>query len=655
MSWEPTSVTVEEWGRIQVVINDIDVTFFRDVPVQGLRWSSGEPFGDAQMSMSFPQITSFDAFGAGELAWLEDWANVDVYHVDDTGSADVDNPLFEGMIASIDDSLGEDGYGITIECIGALYQLDLYVRAPSHVHKPGVHLDELIRHQFDSRSSYNLRTQNLIFDYPVWWAGAGDPDADKHFDADTGRAITGFMTTSTGSWDRVLTGFIQNHLSLLQEDNASHGRIIWTIDHEPHRQPVMRIKDGSTVHWTISAGTPGITHDLSYDLSQAPNTFYGEGTDEAGTKWRNSQEVGVYRPLAIQNEVSPYLDNEFPFGPSNPDFDPHEVRHEVHVNYGDGVSLLQGQQSAAMELKNNEDPGWYGTLTLKVDPEEGSRFRIRAGQNLLYKHFRGSGAAGVKLHIAQVEIDVDNLEARLTVDTKMRDLLTLGQLIERRAENNMDATKMLRAGVQSGITTDERAPWDNYAGAGFMPKASAAMQLERRDPTEVGYRPTDNADLYVFVNASSGASRERWGFAPILVQEYGNISMIRLTAYDSVGNVVAVPFHVGLYGDWLNGSMNVDYMPSDTNSAEKDPFLPGVFDDPSNIDSSRIIMWGQGGQRAGYWPGLESQGDPATGILVDEGGFNYNLPDGESRIWLAIYCQHTSDVWFQGRMWRGND
>lgn len=659
MSWQPTSITREDWGTIQVVINDVDVTWFRDAPVQIDRWSSGEPFGDAQLSLDFPQVTPFDAFGTGELDWLVDWADVDVFRKRPDGTVDRDNPLFEGMLASVNDALDQDNHGITIECIGTLYQLDLYVRAPTHNSAAdGVALRELIEFQFNSRTGLNLRTQNMVTEFPSWWGTIDDPNAALHLD-DEGKPITGFRTSNTGSWNRVLTGFLQDHLTLMQEQDDVHGgnggRIMWTIRHDPGRLPVLCLKDMSTIHWTLTTGTPGVAHDLSYDLTQAPNTIYGEGTDQAGTKWRNMVNVGSYKPLAILDAVSPYANNDFPNADNpNPNFDPHAVRHEMHVNYGNGVSLAQSINSAERQVATEAVPGWYGTITLDIDPEEGSRIGIRAGQNVLLKHYRGQD---VLLHIAQVEVDFSDLTVTLTVDTKGRDLLTLGELISRRAENNMDATRMLRAGVSSGITDDDRAPWDREAGAGFIPRPSAEMQLQDRATTETGVRPVDDATLYVKVNASNHAARERWGFTPVLVQEYGNIAMIEMTAHDVNGNVLAVPFHIGLYGNWMGGSMNVDYMPID-DAGEPNPFSPDVFDEtknPGNVDSSRIVLWGQEGQRAGYWPGVESEGNVVTGKFRDEGGFTYQLPDGEMMIWVAIYCEAAQDVYFQGRMWKGAD
>jgi hypothetical protein len=86
------------------------------------------------------------------------------------------------------------------------------------------------------------------------------------------------------------------------------------------------------------------------------------------------------------------------------------------------------------------------------------------------------------------------------------------------------------------------------------------------------------------------------------------------------------------------------------------PFAEGAFDrDPEDtlagFDPSAAVLWGQNGQRAGYWPGLESEGDPVTGIMIDEGTWQFQLPEGENVLWVAIYAE--TNAYFQGRFYHG--
>lgn len=373
---------------------------------------------------------------------------------------------------------------------------------------------------------------------------------------------------------------------------------------------------------------------------------------------------------------------------------PGAVRVEAHYSFGSGLTLKDGIRAGEQVIARAKDPSFYGTITLSADPEEGSRLDIRPGENILLKHHRTSGVApinsneglipivgstdlwlnkdtgfvweyvvaeylpyGYLFHIASVELDFDTLEMKLTVDTKARDLATLDQIIVRNKEGLRDPAKRLQLGRASGVHNDLTLPWDYEAGAGYIPTNFKNWG---------GHSPAQNASFYIHVNGSAGSDfRDRWTIKPILGAEKGTIMRTQITAYKANGTVKEVPFHFGIY------SFEISYtdMPIDTNGNYnpffEDAWVPiGV--DP-NLDESRadsgtdgftgphpqayIIGWGQEGQRAGFWPGLESEGDTPTGILVDEGTWQFSLPRGENLLWVALYCEE--EAWFRGRLIHG--
>jgi hypothetical protein len=57
--WVPAE-TRTNWGRLRVMVNNQDVTFYRGVPCQVGGWTTNEPFDDATLSLRFPQITGFE-------------------------------------------------------------------------------------------------------------------------------------------------------------------------------------------------------------------------------------------------------------------------------------------------------------------------------------------------------------------------------------------------------------------------------------------------------------------------------------------------------------------------------------------------------------------------------------------------------------------
>ena len=963
MSWEP-QIEVGVWGRTQVVIGGTDVTFFRDVPVQLQSWSSGDPFDDATCVMSFSQISPFEKHGVNDLAWLKGHEVVDVYLVRPN---ETKKKLWEGMIASIEEDITEDGSSVTIQCIGALYQADYYIRSPKNFDEGKERLYErAIRAEFsppnDGREA--LRTGRLRIEYPE------------------GMENTGFKTRYTGAWENVLTGYIQRlladmvhnpgmirepgspeipgipgknavqdivlapepppwpwgstypsrslngtfqlefrgqrtpgrtssnalkwnatasdvktaleNLSTIDEVNVTgsgtagspwrvrfvgsrvrqrrqpaiklyhsdlrhdHSKkrvtIIeageagipgtpavppsapepwegaWTLLKRPGRIPVLRLRDESTRHWTVSLGAPGVTYSLKSDYSQSPSVFYGEGTDESATTWRNSVVIAErgkksttnHYPLAWDESVYPadkrLSESGEPTDPPSHAYSPDNVRVEIVQRYGAGVTLLDAKRSADQQLLREYEPGWFGTITLRTDPEEGSRFEIKAGTNLLlrnfedlnppkkvifaellersifndqfhsipmlrgqfasvlrrtltdagitvpttsstffsdvsgthanninrlasvgilvgfsdgtfrpnqeirrdhmaavlvraaewasgttltatYNHFNDrldassatrssvnkaiendlvtmypnnayypqrsatrleagesmyllnrflggdmlDDAIGLFVHVAQAEINFADGSVDLTVDSKFRDLATLDQLIERTKSENKNPAKMLMVNRESGKTDDTKFPWDYSAGSGSIPKASMAA---RHGVLPRG-RPDVNPEYFVYVNGANSNPWRRWTIVGVVGAGKGSVQRTEIRAYNRFGQPLAIPFHVGVY------SMQITEY-----SMPMFPFQPDAFRQPadtnealSGYDPTAIVLWGQQGQRAGYWPGLESEGDPVSGILIDEGTWQFQLPEGENVLWVAFYAE--VNAYFQGRFYHG--
>jgi hypothetical protein len=960
LSWEPT-VETGVWGRLQLVISDTDVTFFRDVPVEVQNWSSGDPFDDAVLSLRFPQISPFEADGVGVLGWLKGHALVDLKLVRPNGSTKI---LWEGMIASIEDDLSETSAAVSVQCIGALYQLDYFVRSPKNLSEDKKRLYErAIRDEFSppNNERISLKTGRCRIVYPE------------------GMKDTDWYTRYSGAWEPTLTGYIQrlladmvhnpglikdpgtpeipgipginevqtivlapqspppggypswtlngtfqlefrgartpgrtsssalkwtataaqvrtalNNLSTIDDvsvtgagTKASPWRVTfvggkvrqrpqplirmyhsdlrhhhpstrvtraiagergtsgtaaippsapepwegaWTLLKLTGRRPVLQLRDETNVSWTVSTGAPGIAHSLKADYSQTPNVIYGEGTDESATTWRNStvsvdnkgETTTRHYPIAWEEAVYPArIDRSEGGEPTDPlprAYNDDNVRVEIKQDYGAGVSLLDARRSSSQQLVRESEPGWYGTITLTTDPEEGSRFEIKAGTNLRLKHFRGlfpqkreiyaalieagivtetfvsvpmlrgqfatalikmmalvgqpvpttsstfftdvsgthasainrlaaigvaqgyanttlfgpndpltrgqmagfvvrlvewatgqqltftynhfndvtsgtfrreinkafenelvtgypnrtfypareatrleagetlyllnrflggellADALGLFVHIAQVEVNFPSGTVDLTVDSKARDLATLAQLIERSKSENQNPAKMLLVNRESSRTDDTKFPWDYAAGSGSLTKASRAARHKGALPKG---RPDVNPTWFAYVNGANSDPWRRWAVVPMVAAGKGSVARSEVRAYTRLGVPLKIPFHVGIYGLYITSY-----------SMPKQPFQPNAFQQPadsgdalSGYDPSAIVLWGQQGQRAGYWPGLESEGNPATGILIDEGTWQFQLPEGENVLWVAIYAE--VNAYFQGRFYHG--
>lgn len=624
------TVTTEDWGSLQVLIRPpggafTDVTFLRDIPAIPESWSSGDPFGDATAVIRFPQINLADNIGSGDLSFLQLWADVDIRKDDGT-------PLWEGLIASINFNGGEEGHEVTIDCMGAMYQMQNYVAQPRYFAET-INSVEHIRRQFELRGYSHFRMHGSLL--------VEGPSESKH------------ETRYSGAWEQDLT-FIQQMIAAMVEENGDQ----WTLMKNPGRQAVLRIRDRDTNEWTVSIRDPGISAQLTTDGTQASNVIYGEGTDLAGTKWRNaeikeSETDGViteYVPLAYDPAV-------WPDRAENAELDLSKIRMERFIDFGAGFTLLTATEIAEDLHSKEQDPGYQGTITLRSDPAEGFRGEIVAGQNIQLNDFMG----GQSFHIAQVEhsISEDDWITTLTVDTRARDLVTVLQALERQNDGKT-TPRILQVNRDSTVTDDLDAPWDYDAGSGYMPKGSRPFYADKAqseyfpyDTRAAANPPSSNPDFYIHVPAGS------WRFFPVPASEHGSIRMVEMAAYGSGGNRVTTAFHLSFYGGEELGESRPTTTDMPYSGGTTSPFLTNAFSRkegvPVNLHAhpALIIGWGDHDQKAGYWPGLQSEDDPATGLLRDEADWNYQLARGVNYMWGALYSESTA--YFVGRIYRAVD
>lgn len=649
-AWSPETVLREEGGYFQILVTPVgqkttDVTFFRDKPTILRSFSSGDPFGDAACQITFPQITSLDAFGAGDLEWLVDYADVDIIWVAPPGADEPDQPVWEGLIASIEIEAGESEQVVTLTCVGALYQLDFYVRAPGFL-ADLVPNELIIKNQFSDGSRQHLRVREMVTLYPSGWTTKNAK----------GENATGHLTRSSGSWDRPLTGFIQNLLAVMQ---APDGRQ-WTLTKFTDRLPCLLLRDTTTVFWTIFAGAPGVTMNLTRDLTQAVNCIYAEGVDHVGTTWRNSRilddgSATFYDPLAADPRVHPE-------SLSNPFWTRDVVRVESFFKF-DQMSQADAAVAAQKIIHREKDPGLFGTITLKIDPVEGTRYVMKAGENIRVKYLFGSGDKGIVFHIASCEVDVEDQTVTLTVDTKARDLLTLEEVIVRNRDGKTPS-RMLQANRESGMIQDQKAPWDYSGGSGYIPRGATGLWVDMPVGLSFPYEshtranpPSSNPNFYLKCEANAAKRIDRWAEAMVITSQADSIRLFEIAAYDAAGNVLAVPFHVSFY---KYNPAHGDAYPKDASGPS--PFLADAFKATASAllqpDPSMIIGWGDGDQKAGYSPGLQSENDPVTGMLRDEGIWSFSQDENaitRNAIYIAVYCEHTSPVYFTGRLYKGVD
>lgn len=635
--------------------------------------------------------------------------------------------LWEGFIASREITGDEKDSNLQIQCQGALFQLEHYKQKPFYPRRPYV-LERLIYEvcfpyapddtSYDGwpheLSKPSLRTRPVFTDFPAGWTKttpartADEPNLYTPV-IPPNRLWTGYTTRNTGTWEPTLTGYIQDALAVMltTDDCGVTAGNQWALRCETDRLPVLEIRDRNrTPDFEVWAGTPGITLRVNEDYTQIENSLYGEGTGVDGALWRNAYMTGPwnrtdYEPLAALDTVYPDIDTQ------NVNYNPDVMVHESKTQYSSGMSLAEGITSAEKRLDRVSTAGLAGELTLRVDPAALSRFKIKAGMTVKVKGIKGSGTTGINFHIAEAVINVAEQSVNLKVDTKYRDLLTLE---EARARNidPLTPSKLLQVNKRSVMIEDIIAPWDYHAGSGYVPQTARygknkregitssynffnGMPATTRFPWESWTQAHPpglgsyniSADgytkgPYVRIDADHALSRRRWSFVQVLTASKGTIRRIEFATYDINGNVLEIPFHVSLYFT----QVNADYMPHE--GTDYSPFRTGAFESitttgtpnpPGAInspDESLIIGWGNSEQKAGYSPGLSSEGYSATGKLIDEATWTFDntdpknleldlraaeVPGGVQRlealtIWAAIYAEHTDNVFVLGRLYK---
>lgn len=732
----------------------VDVTFFRDVPTKLSSYSSADPFSDAVAVLEFPQMTAWDDPMSAEASWLVEDSDVDIwwipaYPVPDgwpTGNSDdatlYSNPLtgnvdlvapafvhvksgdtwvlktplerrgtkvFEGFIANLSIASNDQTESVTAQCQGALFQLDQYKAKPFYPPNPQT-LESLIIAQFDKSQRPNLRTHQAFINWPGTWtkvapAYTGDKDFFDTFapNVKPGKRWTGYTTRQTGSWDNALTSFIQNLLAvMLVKPNSGTGLGTstgsqWTLRmlHEgassPSRRPMLTVRDTNRpADFSLWISQPGVTVSLERDATQKVDAIYGDGTDRAGTTWRNAVVAGDgsrtdYKPLAATPQAWPASSRQ------NPCFRRDKFVRETYMSFGTGFAQTDAVDASQMMLARDNDPGWSGSITLATDPSESlSRWELTAGMVVKLKGFRGTGANGVRFHIAQCQASPEDGTVTLTVDTRFRDLLTLQQALNRTLDP-LTPAKLLQLGRNSVTIEDIQAPWSYSHGSGCIPKPSVNFKAYTSSTATFPfadmvqkYPPRHYPHLYAHVDANNPDSKKRWTKVPILMSERGTIRRTELAAFDIDGNLLKIPFHMSLY--YYKGisyaAMPHLPQPGHPNQLLYSPFIPNAFEtiDPSTGQTWRddaaghkpaesfIIGWGNKEQPAGYSPGLKSAGTKPTGLLVDDSTWDFDCTQGHPNypqlaaagkvadqwitIYAMLYAEYTRDVFFMGRLFR---
>lgn len=690
--------------------DQVDVTFFRGSPTQIESFSTTDPFGDATLSMTFPEITMMDRPGTGDMTWFVPWADVDIVHYD--GNNNPSGWTWEGFFVS--EQIGEEGVGM--QCKGALYMGDNFQAKPTYPQRP-IPYELLIQQSFDP-DMYPLRTAPLVIEWPDSWSTVV-PGTTAEFGTTLwflrpwgvapGDRWTGLTTRSTGSWEPMVTGFVQSLLSVMYTEDGGQ----WTIRKNPGRVPVLKVRPALRAPLPdtliVYAGAHGIECNFQRDFTQSANVIYGQGQDLAGTTFSGQQvtsdgQTTYYEPFSALPFVYPAAD-------TNPRFLASYTRKESLLQFPQGINEIAAREIAANQVRKFADPGFTGTITLKADPlrydTPFSRFLVQAGMSIVVKGLRGGD---VLFHIADCTVNLQEGVTTITVDTKFRDALTVEE-VRARTRDALDPVRSLQNGKYSTTVQDLVKPWSYASGSGVIPSGGTQDATEfftkliapnAQFPwTEwtTKYPPSKYPQYYIKLDPKNADATKNWsgvlrdGVAaaaiPIKLSQAGSIRLSQLAAYDAAGNVKKVRFHVGIYGNSGVSALSMPMIPAKLAAStgyaagQRYPFFKDAFEpilatgeqqsQPNYLPADQIdplIQWGNYYEPAGYSPGLASAGSPKSGKLVDESAWSYDLSNSPGfdkysventaknptagMAYVLIYCddQGTEPIYFMGRLFR---
>jgi len=386
----------------------------------------------------------------------------------------------------------------------------------------------------------------------------------------------------------------------------------------------------------------------------------------------------------------------------NPFFDPKVVQVDLAVDHGTSVEKSRARRwSKGVLNRAQNQKNWAGTITLTSDVFAGSHFHsdptptpmsrldIRAGDNVMVRHFDGD----TLMHVSIVNVNGDQ-SVTLGVDCRARDAATLGEVIarniesrvnparqwlqSRRTDANARVVEFSEVGGQIFNTivcpADEWTVFPVLAGqAGSVARvrlhtsnneAAFALAITARKTSPGSWqhavgnplRGTTVADVSLHHGGSGYTS------APTVTLSGGGGSGATATATLSGDKVISLELTDG--GSGYGAPPTVSFSGGGGSGAAGSAFLD-QFDEiwttpklTKLVDDDRALLgaWGTADQPCGYWPraytgpGGQATGAPITGLFIDDGGFDYHT-FAEPVLWYAIYPDRDTKILPQRTLW----
>lgn len=685
VGWTPTSVTRADWGRLHLSIGGVAVTRIRGKRFVPLTTSYEEPFSDGDASFAFPGLTDFDNladFGINRL---------DPVRLRRRESDGTWHTLYEGFFASRE---GVGPNGVEIHCIGELHRMNLLRMPPSlyeerkdygriitkafndkiHAHDLNVRAMEYVDTGIDGVEStadfpqfldgIQSYLSEMLTDDAQWTVRLHHPRTPK---LELKDLTTVNYTVSHGSPGIDTSGLSKDYTTgtTAAYGSGSNGHCAWMGARFPN------LEQESAPTFPLSVGTSFVAGDAQtgfapfaaylragqYGSIVSDDTYLAGDVDNVeqfqdragitvsgevdGQTWtaafasgyNQSSTRGAYvGTLWERTETNKRLYNAqgADVGP-NPNFDPTIPRVEDYIPFGDNTPKNEGRRSAKQTVLRAHPVGVFGPIILSADPQEGSRFAIRDGDNLLLKHYHGGQ---VLLHVTRVDIDWQAMSVSVTVDEKARDLPTVAAIRARRRDV-ADITRRQKFARTRSKVFDDYGQWLCEDGAGEI--SLMTQSAERWNVQRIPAAPKGTIER-ISLALGSGLTRH---LLNVNLSDDPNATIpgaargaVAIFAKPLVANDLA-----GLLGNPLVLDSNDDN--------------PWDREDDSLRRMGMIYAAGGPGQQIGFYPN-DDPGDGSTtdltGRFEDAGGVEFG-PTGRYFLWVAAFTGDACKV--GGRIYPG--
>lgn len=392
----------------------------------------------------------------------------------------------------------------------------------------------------------------------------------------------------------------------------------------------------------------------------------------------------------------------------NPNYDPQAIEVDLSVDHGAGTPKRRARQWSKRKLAQIQNgKNWAGTITLTADVAKGdatatgtitpmSRLDLEAGMNLRVRHFDGNTLFHISgISVSSTDSDTAPIEVRCAVDTKARDLLTLGQVIERNRASRINPARQWLRQHRGTDPNHAQVEWSEIGGEIFNKITCPALQWTvfpvvagqagtvnriRIDVSDspsafvtavfakkVGPKymhkhlgnPFDVQSPVTSLKVTNGGSG--YTSAPTVTISGGDGSGATATATITGDKVTGLTLTSA--GAGYNSAPDVSFSGGGGSGASAEATIrPGSYKWQSDkiradIDDKRALLgaWGDESQPCGFAPGVKTDengptGDPVTGLLLDSGGFEYHTFD-QPVVYVALFPKTDCHIAPQRIMW----